>query len=82
MSCKSQLYSILAECLTKLAEENKFDKFTTYHKAGYKVVNPKSMTLHQLYGLFDPCTHEWTDGVLGSTFREMATSGKLILSST
>ena len=32
------------------------------------------MTLHQLYGLFDPLTHEWTDGVVGSTFREMATS--------
>ena len=24
--------------------------------------------------LFDPLTHEWTDGVVGSTFREMATS--------
>ena len=32
------------------------------------------MTLHQLYGLFDPYTHEWTDGVLGSTFREFATN--------
>ena len=74
MSCKSQLYSILSEALTMLAEENKFDKFTTYHKASFKVVNPKSMTLHQLYGLFDPLTHEWTDGVVGSTFREMATS--------
>ena len=50
MSCKSQLYSILSEALTKLAEENKFDKFTTYHKAMFKVINPKSMTLHQLYG--------------------------------
>ena len=50
MSCKSKLYSILSEALTKLAEENKFDKFTTYHKAMFKVINPKSMTLHQLYG--------------------------------
>ena len=74
MSCKTQLYKILSEGLTKLAEENKFDQFTTYHKSAFKVVNPKSMTLHQLYGLFDPYTHEWTDGVLGSTFREMATT--------
>ena len=36
------------------------------------MINPKSLTLHQLYGLFDPITHEWTDGVLGSTFREYA----------
>ena len=27
-----------------------------------------------LHSLFDPLTHEWTDGVVGSTFREMATS--------
>ena len=64
----------MSEALTILAEENKFDKFTTYNKAMFKVVNPKSMTLHQLYGLFDPITHEWTDGVVGSTFREMATT--------
>lgn len=74
MSCKSSLYSILSEGLTLLAEQNKFDKNTTYHRTSYKIVNPKSMTLHQLYGLFDPITHEWTDGVLGSTFREMAVS--------
>ncbi len=38
------------------------------------MINPKSMTMTQLYGLFDPYTHEWTDGVLGATVRDMATS--------
>ena len=36
MSCKSKLYMILSEALTILAEENKFDKFTTYQKAMFK----------------------------------------------
>ena len=46
----------------------------TEHRTTYKIINPKSITMNQLYGLFDPYTHEWSDGVLGGTFRDMATS--------
>lgn len=31
----------------------------------------------QLYGCFDAKTHEWTDGIIGRTFREMSTNNSV-----
>lgn len=35
------------------------------------VLNPKSINIDELYGVLDPATRDWTDGLLSNIFRDM-----------
>lgn len=64
-SGKTTVLNVLACTLTLLHKRGQMDEY----KTSYRVVNPKSVTMGQLFGQFDPVSHEWTDGVVANTFR-------------
>ena len=46
-------------------------KADTGHPTVIYTINPKMITLHELYGVLDPDSRDWTDGLLSKTFKEM-----------
>jgi len=62
---KSCIVRVLADAQTKSAK----DGVEGFETTRIYSINPKSITMNQLYGAFDLSTGEWTDGIGATLFR-------------
>uniref|UniRef100_A0A3Q3DX89 Dynein heavy chain hydrolytic ATP-binding dynein motor region domain-containing protein n=1 Tax=Hippocampus comes TaxID=109280 RepID=A0A3Q3DX89_HIPCM len=69
-SGKTKVLHVLADTLILMNEKG----YGEEEKVIFRTLNPKAITMGQLFGQFDLVSHEWTDGIVANTFREYASA--------
>ncbi|TMW60768.1 hypothetical protein Poli38472_000810 [Pythium oligandrum] len=72
MAGKSTIWKTLQLAKTALAK----DGVPGYMPVRVQVLNPKSISLNEIYGVYDLTTFEWIDGILSAIFRNLAADEK------
>lgn len=59
------------QALSEIIKEIKSNENANINDVIYRIINPKSISMGQLYGQIDCITQEWCEGVLAKVFLEM-----------
>ncbi len=68
-SGKSTCYKMLAKCSTVMKDKG----VKGFERTTCRVMNPKSISMGEMYGEVDPNTQEWVDGLASSIIRDVNT---------
>lgn len=69
-SGKTKCYEVLSDTSTTLRENNHPDR--QFQKVNYNVLNPKSISMDELFGAVNKETNEWKDGLASKILRTAA----------
>ena len=71
-SGKTMCLHVLAKMMDKMNAVGHEQAGNQVEQVKYRTVNPKAITMGQLFGQFDPVSHEWSDGNVATIFRQFA----------
>ena len=66
---KTAAWKVLKAAMAQLCEDGKGEG--EFQKVKVYTINPLALSNDEIYGCFDPGTHEWTDGILSRVMRDI-----------